>query len=353
MLPTMSPAPAPPRAVTVLLGDPSLPDRTKRLGRFAEEDLDVIERMQAALESLGRYRLRYLTDHEHLFADLQADPPAFVLNLCDTGFRNVPTQELHVAALLELLGIPYSGATPAAMVICYDKALVSAAAHTLGIPVPAERYFETAADAAREVERFALPALIKPNEGDGSVGINARAVVHTAAEARAYLDWLGATLPGRAVLVQEYLPGRELSVGLIGNPEDGLEPLPLLEADFSQLPPGCAPILCYESKAEPDSPYWSGVRYREAALPPAERERLVADAHRLFRRLALRDYARFDYRTDAAGTVKLMEVNPNPAWGFDGKLALMAGFAGRTYAQALERLIETALRRIDRERTGG
>jgi D-alanine-D-alanine ligase len=353
MLPTMSPDPAPPRAVTVLLGDPGLPDPTKRLGRFAEEDLDVIARMQAALESLGRYRLRYLTDHERLLAELQADPPEFVFNLCDTGFRNVPTQELHVAALLELLGIPYSGATPAATVVCYDKALVSAAARALGIPVPAERYFESASQAIAALAELELPALIKPNQGDGSVGITAKAVVHTAAEAHAYLDWLGATLPGRAVLVQEYLPGRELSVGLIGNPEDGLEPLPLLEADFSQLPAGCAPILCYESKAEPDSPYWFGVHYREAALAPRERERLVTDAHRLFRRLELRDYARFDYRTDAAGTVKLMEVNPNPAWGYDGKLALMAGFAGHTYAQALERLIETALRRIDRERAGG
>lgn len=337
--------------VTVLLGDPRLNDPTKRTGRFEAEDFETIGRMREALESLQRYDVRFMDDHGNLLNALRADPPAFVLNLCDTGYRNVPTMELHVVALLELLGIPYSGATPQAMVTCYDKGLVTALAGSLGVPVVAERYFETPAAAAEQL--LPLPALVKPNHGDGSVGITSRAVVHTEAELRDYLAWLGEALPGRAVLVQEYLPGAEYSVALIGNPASGLEALPVLEPDFSALPEGSAPILCYESKAVPDSPYWSDIRFAAARLEPALRDRLVADSRRLFARFGLRDYARFDFRTDAAGAVKLMEVNPNPAWGYDGKLALMAQAAGRTYAELLDMLIATALRRVAAEGGAG
>jgi len=333
-------------SVTVLLGDPSLADPTKPTGRFAPEDFDSIARLRKALEGLGRYDLRWLDQHETLLAELARQRPAFVLNLCDTGYRNQPTRELHVAALLELLEIPYSGAPPAAMATCYDKGLVTAVARGMGIPTPTEHHYETAQDALGRVGRMLLPALIKPNHGDGSVGITERAIVRTRPEARAYLAWLGETLPGRDVLVQEYLPGPEYSVGLVGNPEHGLEVLPILEPDFSALPAGSAPICCYESKAVPDSPYWSGIAYRGARLGPATRERLAADSRRLFARLGLRDYARVDFRADAAGTIKLMEVNPNPAWAYDGKLALMAELGGRGYPEFLQTLIGAALRRV-------
>jgi D-alanine-D-alanine ligase len=334
------------QSVTVLLGDPTLADPTKRSGCFAAEDLEATGRLRGALEGLGCYELRFLERHDALLAELQARPPEFVLNLCDTGFRNVPTLECHVAALLELLEIPYSGAPPAAMVTCYDKGLVSALAGAMEIPVPAERFFASAAAAAAAARTLPLPALIKPNHGDGSVGITRRAVVRSAAEARAYLRWLEGTLPGRSVLVQEFLPGTEYSVGLLGNPPQGLEALPVLEADFAALPADCAPILCYESKAVPDSPYWSGVQYRASPLGGPALARMLADSRRLFARLGLRDYARMDFRADAQGTIKLMEVNPNPAWAYDGKLAMMAALGGRDYAALLRALIEAALTRI-------
>lgn len=332
--------------VTVLLGDSHLPDATKPSGRFAPEDMESETRLREALEGLKRYDLHWMERHDRLLAEFTAHRPEFVLNLCDTGFGNVPTRELHVAALLELLEIPYSGAPPATMATCYDKGLVTALARSLGIPAPPERYFARPEAALEAIKRLPLPALIKPNRGDGSIGITAQAVVHTRAEAKAYLEWLAETLPGRDVLVQEYLPGPEYGVALLGNPESGLEALPILEADFSALPPGSAPICCYESKAVPDSPYWSGIAYREAHLGPATRERLLADASRLFARLGLRDYGRVDFRADSRGAIRLLEVNPNPAWAYDGKLALMAGMGGRSYPELLQAIVETALHRV-------
>jgi D-alanine-D-alanine ligase len=299
--------------------------------------------MREALQGLAGLRFSFVDDHSSLFERLASDPPDLVLNFCDTGFRNQATQELHVPALLEMLGIACSGAPPAAMAICYDKQIVRLVAEALGIPVPRETYLPTGRDL--EGVKIELPALIKPNQADGSVGITKDSVVRTRAEAQAYLDWLRGELPGRAVLIQEYLPGPEYGVGLIGNPEHELVALPAIEVDFSRLPAGLDPILSFESKAFPDSPYWTDIKFRQADADPAVLDEIADHARLLFARLGCRDYARFDFRCAADGRPRLMEVNPNPAWAYDGKLAFMAGFAGIAYPAMLEMILDAALRR--------
>ena len=94
----------------------------------------------------------------------------------------------------------------------------------------------------------------------------------------------------------------------------------MLEVDLSGLPDGFAPILSFESKTDPGSPYWRDIRFKPAALPEKRKQELLKRCRVLFRRLGLRDCGRFDFRTAVDGTIKLMEVNPNPAWGFDAKL---------------------------------
>jgi D-alanine-D-alanine ligase len=349
-MPDPAPAAVPPfPEVTVLLGDPSLPDGTKFEGRYHKEDLDCIERMKAALESLPGYRFDFVTEHEGLLQRFLARPPQFVLNFCDTGYRNNAFLELNLPAFLEMLGVPYSGAGPFSMVLAYDKAIVREVATARGVPVPDELYVEPGDSAA--AERVTYPALIKPNYGDGSVGITKDAVVADAAGARRYLDWLWQALPGRAALIQEYLPGPEYGMGVIGNPRGDFTVLPMLEVDFSALAPALPPILGFESKTQPDSPYWTDIRFRETRLDKATRERLAGYARRLFGRLQLRDYGRFDFRADAKGTIKLMEVNPNPAWAWDGKLAIMADKAGIAYPRMLAMILDAAQQRCARERS--
>lgn len=333
------------RRVCVLTGDPRLADATKPGGGYSDYDLGYDAVMRDALGSLPDYAFEFLNDHRRLIPRMLEDPPEFVLNLCDTGFRNVAAHEQHVPALLEMLDIPCSGAPPAAMVLCYDKALVRAAAAGLGMAVPGECY--VAPDQALEViDDFAYPALIKPNAADGSLGITRDAVVADAREARAYVAELRRLLPGRAALVQEFLPGAEYGLGLIGNPGTGFTILPPLAVDYRDLPPDLPPIMGYESKTDPASPYWTSIHFRQAELEPAVVEGLGDAARRLFARLQCRDYARFDFRTAADGTIKLMEVNPNPAWDHEAKLALMAGFAGHGYAQMFRLILETAQGRL-------
>lgn len=343
----MQPSADPLPEVTVLLGDPHLPDAAKLRGHFAAEDLESFELVRRALDEIPGTRFRYLDDHTTLIAELLASPPPFVLNFCDTGYRNRAELEAHIPALLELLEIPYSGAGPGCLALCYDKAAVRAIAREMGVPVPVERF--VAADEPVEAvldDLPALPALLKPNRGDGSVGITQDAVAHDVEQARGLLERLRRELPGRDLLVQEFLTGTEYGVGLIGNPATELNPLPVMEVGYEELGAGLTPILAYESKADPDSPYYTRIAYREARLDGAQGERMVEHARRLFERLGCRDYARFDFRADAAGTSRLLEVNPNPAWCWDGKMCFMAGFAGWRYPELLAAFLEAARARL-------
>jgi D-alanine-D-alanine ligase len=331
--------------VTVLMGDPRLPDTVKRGGQFNPEDLDTVRRLKDALSELPNYKFRYLDNHATLERDLADLRTDLVFNLCDEGLNNDAFKELHVPAMLEVLGLPYTGGGPNCLAACYDKGLVRAVAQSMDVPVPLETYVRAGDQGATLPSVF--PAIMKPNFGDSSIGITKDAVVRNERSLMDYLEKLRAEFPKRPILVQEYLTGAEYSVGLIGNPEQGTRALAILEVDYSKLDPKLPQILGYESKWEPDSPYWTQIKYREATLPDQIQQQMIDNSAKLFERLNCREYARFDFRADAQGEIKLLEVNPNPGWCWDGKLNLMAGFQGMRYSEMLGLILQAAI-----ERTG-
>ena len=336
--------------VTVILGDPRLPDPVKRDGRYNEEDVETVERLKTALHELPDYRFRFLDNHASLLAELRANRPHFVLNFCDEGFNNDAFMEMHVPALLEMLDIPYSGAGPACLSLCYNKSLVRGIAQAIDVPVPAETYFNSDDLAATIPSVF--PALIKPNFGDASIGISREAIVHTWEEAITCLGRLREQMSGCPILIQEFLPGAEYSIGIIGNPGQRYRVLPPLEVDYSRLDPALPRLLSYESKWVPGSPYWTQIGYREARLDEEARRKIIDYSNILFERLGCRDYARFDFRADAEGEIRLLEVNPNPGWCWDGKLNLMAEMAGLRYSGLLKLIIEAAQERVAAQHPG-
>lgn len=331
------------RRVLVVTGDHARSDSTKWNGGYTADDLSLHEEMVAALRTLPSYEIDVLSRHEVLLERLLGDPPDLVLNFCDTGLDNVPAKEPHLPALLELLDVPFTGAGPAGLVLCYDKHVVERVAESLGVPVPRSLYLEPGT-VPSETQAF-YPALIKPARGDGSVGIFPESVVRSPDQAARHFAWLRRNLPGAAVLWQEYLPGPEYGLTLIGNPGVGFTALPPLEVDYSDLPEELPRILPFESKTGPGTRY-SGVRLRPARLPPGVLEELRERAERLFARLGCRDYARFDFRASAEGEIFLLEVNPNPAWSAAAKMAIMAGYAGMSYTELLERILDVAWTRI-------
>src|ERR1700686_2844820 len=172
-----------------------------------------------------------------------------------------------------MFDIPYSGAGVACLGLCYNKGLVRAIAESFEVPVPLETYFNPAGQAGTIPSVF--PALIKPNYGYSSIGITKDAVVHTWEQAINYLSNLREQMPGRPILIQEFLTGPEYSIGIIGNPGLAFRVLPPLEVDYSRLDTELPQLLAYESKWLPDSPYWTQIGYREAQLDEDTRRKMI------------------------------------------------------------------------------
>lgn len=326
--------------IGLLSGDPALPYEYGVDGRFSDEDREAAQRVLETVEGLDGYTVKDFSDHGRLMDALRNDPPDLALNFCDTGYRNQLSNEANIPALLELLDIPYTGAGPSAMHLCADKAMVRLVAAANGIPVPNEILVDLHADPLTRPELF--PAIIKPNAGCGSQGVTRDCVVYDASEADAYLRRLADESDWSQALVQDFLTGPEYTLGLVGNPGRGFTVLPPLEIDYSRLDPELPPILTYGSKADPDSPYWQALRFRQAELDEETHSRMVEHSIWLFERLGLRDYARIDYRAGSDGVPRLLDANFNPTWNFDGKMAIMAGWAGYDYADLLGMILEAA-----------
>ncbi len=335
------------KTVAVVMGDPSKPDNMKPGAIFDEDDFYTIDELKKALNELKGYRFIYLNNHDTLISDLMKLKPKidFVFNLCDEGFNNEPTKELHVPALLEMLNIPYTGSNPQCLAYCYDKSLIRGIAKEMGIPVP-KGVLVMPGESVLELP-FNFPAIVKPNFGDSSFGITRRSVVYTTDELIKTLseirDKFGYDKP---VLIEEFLTGSDLSLGIIGNLSGNYQVLPIIEEDYSKLPEGLPRICGYEAKWLPDSPYWNNTS--KPAQLDEETERVIIESSiKLWERLNVNDYCRFDWRLNSEGKPKLLEVNPNPGWCWDGHLAKMAKIAGISYSRMLNMILEAARERFE------
>jgi D-alanine-D-alanine ligase len=332
--------------VTVIFGDPRKPDPLKPLCVFDDDDFYTIDQLKDALHSLDGYQYTYLNNHDTLFNDLVkiGSKTDFVLNLCDEGYNNDPRKELHVPALLETLNIPYTGGGPQCLAFCYDKSLVRGIANEMDIPVP-EAFFIKPEDSTFELP-FGFPVIAKPNFGDSSFGITQRSVansieqlVNAISEIREKFGY------EKPILIEEFLTGTDFTVGIIGNPPESYLVLPIIQEDYSALPPDLPRICGYEAKWMPDSPYWQ-IKSAPANLPDEVEKVVVECCLKLFERLECRDYCRFDWRIDVQGNPKILEVNPNPGWCWDGHLAKMSKLAGLSYSQMLMEILRAAEDRL-------
>ncbi|MBD3253974.1 MAG: D-alanine--D-alanine ligase, partial [Candidatus Lokiarchaeota archaeon] len=122
--------------------------------------------------------------------------------------------------------------------------------------------------------------------------------------------------------------------------------LPISEEDYSEIPENMPKICGYEAKWLPDSIYWK-IKSVPANLPEETIHFIESCSIKLFERLECRDYARFDWRLNAEGEPKLLEVNPNPGWCWDGHLAKMANYAGISYKEMLDEVLVAAEKRIE------
>ena len=332
--------------IVVILGDPTKPDPLKPLCVFDDDDFYTIDQLKNALRELSKYDFTYLSNHDSLYSDLVRLKPKtdFVLNLCDEGYYNDAKKELHVPSLLEMLDCPYTGGGPQCLAFCYDKSLVRGIAMEMQIPVP-EGIFVKPGDDTFELT-FGFPVIVKPNFGDSSFGITQRSVANTIEEVVNAISEIREKFGyEKPILVEEFLTGKDLTVGIIGNLPESYTVLPVIEEDYSALPPELPRICGYEAKWQPDSPYWN-CKSIPANLAEDTEKLLVECCLKLFERLECRDYCRFDWRLDSKGNPKILEVNPNPGWCWDGHLAKMARIVDMSYSQMLGAILQAAEERL-------
>lgn len=334
--------------VTVLLGDPKKADIIKPDTVFDDDDFNTIDQLKKALASLPGYKFTYLDNHDTLINDLtrSRNKIDYIFNLCDEGYSNNARYELHIPAMLEMLKIPYTGSNPQCLAYCYDKSLIRGIAKEMDIPV-ADAFYIKPEDNVFEMN-IGFPVIAKPNFGDSSFGITQKSVAYNVEELN---DAIVKTRKkfgyDKPILVEEFLTGKDLTVGIIGNSPESYMVLPIIEEDYSQLPENFPKICGYEAKWLQDSPYFKLLKSIECELPPNTHKQIVEWCLKLTERLDCMDYVRLDWRIDARGIPKLLEVNPNPGWCWDGHLAKMAGFRGMTYSDMLKEILAATENRLN------
>ncbi len=334
--------------VTVLLGDPKKSDIIKPDTVFDEDDYKTIDELKLALGELKGYKFSYLDNHDTLLADLVKNRSKidYIFNLCDEGYGNNPRHELHVPAILEMLKIPYTGSNPQCLAYCYDKSLIRGIAKEMDIPV-AEAFYIKPEDNVFEMN-IGFPVIAKPNYGDSSFGITQKSVAYNVEELN---DAIVKTRKKfgyeKPILVEEFLTGKDITVGIIGNSPESYMVLPIIEEDYSQLPDHLPKICGYEAKWLQDSPYFKLLRSIECNLPANTHKQIIAWCLKLTERLDCMDYVRLDWRLDSRGLPRLLEVNPNPGWCWDGHLAKMAAIKGMSYSEMLKDILSATENRLN------
>jgi D-alanine-D-alanine ligase len=261
--------------------------------------------------------------------------PQVCFNLLEE-FGGIVTYDQHVVAYLELLRQAYTGCNPRGMMLSRDKVLSKQILAYHRIPTPQFAVFRRGA-APRIPKSLRYPLFVKSATEDASLGISQASVVEDAARLRERIEFIHAHTQSDA-LVEEYVDGRELYVGVLGN--DRIRSLTPWEFIFGELKPGRAPIAT--RKAKWDRAYQkrhgitSGKAERLASGLPEKLDRL---ARRIYRALHMTGYARIDFRVRDDGTPLVLEANANPNLEREEDFADAALHDGISYPALLQRLI--------------
>lgn len=296
--------------------------------------LEAVEAVHLALRDLGHVPIRIPVGPEldAWTARLTEASVELVFNLCE-GVAGRSAHEARVAAVLELLGLPMTGSGCETLALARRKDRVNAILAAAGLPVPAWRTVDRE-ERLRAWDRF--PAIVKPAAEDASVGISQRSVVRNRNELAAALA--EAARYGE-VVVQEFLAGRELVVGIVGE-----HVLPVAEIDFGALPAGLWPLVSYRAKWEGGSEEDLGTTPRcPAPLDPATLEEATSIALAAWRLVDGRGYGRVDLRADEAGRLYILEVNPNPDLSPSAGLTRMAAAYGWGYVELIGHIVREAV----------
>jgi D-alanine-D-alanine ligase len=309
---------------------------------LAESDSDdTILAVQRALAE--RHTVVPIESDEYAFSRLQETQPDLVFNMAERV--SGPNRESHIPTLCEYLNIPFTGSDPLTLGICLDKSRAKEILSYYHVPNPQFWLFDQG-DAVPD--DLPLPLIVKPLYEGSSKGIKDNSLVRSAADLKARVDQVTRQYR-QPVIVERFLPGREFTVGVLGN-YPNLEILPVVEIDHAQLPAGAAPIYSYEAKWIWDTAEKPLAIFQcPAHITPELQAKIESLIKSIYKVLRIRDWCRIDLRLDEQGEPQVIEINPLPGVlpnpDDNSCLPKAARAAGYTYNQLINRVVDAALAR--------
>lgn len=268
--------------------------------------------------------------------------PHIVFNLLEE-FHGISEFDQHVVSYLELLHVPYTGCNPRGLVLARGKALAKklAAYHRVRIPA----FF--VAPRSRKVRRPAalkFPLFVKSLTEEASLGIAQKSIVENDEKLEERVRFIHESI-GTDALVEQFIEGREIYVGVLGNGR--LQVLPVWELVFGTMPERSERIATARVKHSPEYQKKHGIDAREAGdLPATMAPHIIRTTKRIYRMLELDGYARIDYRLTESGELYFLEANPNPEIAEKEEFASAARVAGLAYPQLLQKILNLGLQRL-------
>jgi D-alanine-D-alanine ligase len=266
--------------------------------------------------------------------------PEIVFNLLEE-FHGRQDFDYHLVSYLELLQVPYTGCRPRGLMLARDKAMSKKLLAYHGLTVPKFAVFPRGQRAKRPRE-LAFPLIVKGLVCEASLGISQKSVVDSDEKLRERVAFIHERNRTDAI-AEEYIAGRELNVGVIGNQK--LDVLPVWELQFRELSRGQMPIATAHAKHNRAYQRRHSIYQVPAELSDAQREHIVRTSKEIARILDLDGYTRIDYRLDADGKLFFLEANPNPDIARAEELASAARKVGIEYPELIQRILDLGLQR--------
>lgn len=316
--------------------EPEQPRKRKRKKKKIEKE--DREEIFDALVKLGHEpHYQVLDGRDQSLSSLWKFQCDLFFNLTES-YAGDDSKDMNLAAYLDLLGRPYTGAGPHGLYLAQDKSVAKKmfAFHGIRTPFFALSY-KGKLDHSHDIS---FPLIVKPVSEDGSIGIDSGSVVSSVKELMERIHYIHQEFDSPA-LIEEYIEGRELYAAVLGNGNP--EVLPIVELDLSRLPKGLPRIADKDVKWEKDSD-----AYKLTKSAPAENldeetiERLTKTALAAYQALKLRDYGRIDMRLTEKGEVYVIEANPNPWLSGAAEFAIAAKRSGRSYPDLIAEIVELA-----------
>ena len=266
--------------------------------------------------------------------------PHIAFNLLE-GFDDVTIFDQNVVSHLELLKLPYTGCNPRGLLLARDKSLSKKLLAYHRIAVPEFEVFRIGRP-IRRPKRLAFPLIVKSLTQEASIGISQASVVDTDEKLKERVTFIHESIC-TAAIAEQYIEGREIYVGILGN--QTLQALPVWELFFTNMPEGAKRIATDRVKWSVKYQKKYGIESGPARdIPDAKLHQIQHVCKRAYRALELSGYARIDLRMDDAGNLWVLEANPNPQIARGEDFAASAGKMGLTYDAVLQRIITLGLR---------